>query len=86
MTNVIELTQAAVEVPADVSPRSTGPAVYTVKQVAALLQLNLGGTYALIRAGDIPAKKLGARWVIPIHRFHAWLDAQADPAPAAKSA
>ncbi len=54
-------------------------AVYTVKEVSTLLRLSLGGTYALIRAGEIPAKKMGARWVIPKKRFHAWLDEGAEP-------
>jgi excisionase family DNA binding protein len=49
-------------------------AVYTVPQVAQLLSLSLGGTYALVRSGAIPARKIGARWVIPKGRFHAWLD------------
>jgi excisionase family DNA binding protein len=49
-------------------------AVYTVAQVALLLDLSLGSTYTLIRAGEIPAKKMGARWVIPKRRFHLWLD------------
>jgi excisionase family DNA binding protein len=55
-------------------------AVYTVKEVAGLLRLSLGSTYALIREGEIPAKKMGARWVIPKRRFHAWLDECAGPA------
>lgn len=49
-------------------------AVYTVHEVAQLLSLSLGGTYQLCRSGDIPALKLGNRWVIPKRRFHAWLD------------
>jgi excisionase family DNA binding protein len=48
--------------------------VYTVKEVSRCLRLSLGGTYALIRSGKIPAKKLGGRWVIPKRRFAAWLD------------
>jgi excisionase family DNA binding protein len=48
--------------------------VYTVKEVSQYLRLSLGGTYALIRSGEIPAKKLGGRWVIPKRRFTAWLD------------
>jgi excisionase family DNA binding protein len=46
----------------------------TVKEVAYLLTLSLGNTYELIRAGTIPAHRLGRRWVIPRARFHAWLD------------
>lgn len=49
-------------------------AVYTVAEVAALLDLSLGSTYALIRSGEIPARKMGGRWVISKRRFHAWLD------------
>ena len=49
--------------------------VYTVKEVSRYLRLSLGGTYALIRSGEIPARKLGGRWVVPKRRFAAWLDA-----------
>jgi excisionase family DNA binding protein len=49
-------------------------AVYSVKEVAEMLALNLGGTYTLIRSGEIPALKLGGRWIVPKARFHAWLD------------
>ena len=49
-------------------------AVYTVKEIARLLRLSLGSTYSLVRDGSIPAKKMGARWVISKKRFHAWLD------------
>jgi excisionase family DNA binding protein len=56
--------------------RAAGPelAVYTVAEVAVLLGLSLAGTYALIRSGEIPAKKMGGRWIIPSGRFHSWLD------------
>jgi excisionase family DNA binding protein len=63
-----------------------GGAVYTVKEVSQYLRISLGGTYALIRSGEIPAKKLGGRWVIPKRRFTAWLDscAREPAAPAAR--
>lgn len=68
--------------PLPTRPTSTHPgqpaeherAVYTVAEVAHLLTLSLGATYAMVRSGDIPARKIGARWVIPKHRFHTWLD------------
>jgi excisionase family DNA binding protein len=53
-------------------------AVYTVKEVAELLSLSLGGTYQLVRDGTIPALKLGGRWVVPKKRFHTWLDGLTD--------
>jgi excisionase family DNA binding protein len=63
-----------------VSPRSGvgadgDRAVYTVREVAHLLSLSLGVTYALVRSGEIPARRLGGRWVIPRARFRQWLDA-----------
>jgi excisionase family DNA binding protein len=45
--------------------------VYTVAEVAKLLRLSPGSTYALVRNGTIPAKKLGSRWVISKARFRA---------------
>ena len=54
----------------DVSDRDA----YTVMEVAALLGLSRGGTYALIQSGQIPARRAGHRWIIPKRRFHAWLD------------
>jgi excisionase family DNA binding protein len=52
--------------------------VYTVAEVARLLRLSPGSTYALVRNGTIPAKKLGSRWVISKTRFRAWLDDRED--------
>jgi excisionase family DNA binding protein len=49
-------------------------AVYSVAEVARLLSLSRGGTYELVRSGEIPAVRLGRRWVVPKQRFHAWLD------------
>ncbi|GAA3962844.1 helix-turn-helix domain-containing protein [Actinoplanes auranticolor] len=83
MTNVIPLSNDA----ASDRPRPGAAATYTVKEVAALLRLSLGGTYQAIRAGEIPAKRIRGRWIVPVHRFHAWLDAQDnDPASAQPAA
>ena len=51
-----------------------GRAVYTVAEVSHLLSLSRGSTYAMVRTGDIPSKKIGSRWVIPKDRFHHWLN------------
>lgn len=59
----------------NVIPLATNRAVYTVPEVAQLLSLSRGTTYAMIRRGEIPARKIGDRWVIPKSRFNAWLDA-----------
>lgn len=88
-SNVIPLPRRALD-PANPPTDNSGPlapvgrAVYTVKEVAYLLSLSLGSTYALIRSGDIPARKMGGRWVVPRRRFEEWLnnlpDASNDPA------
>jgi excisionase family DNA binding protein len=80
MPDVITRTHDATEIPSTSRPRPASKVTYTVKEVAAMLRLNLGGTYQLIRTGQIPAKRLGNRWVVPVHRFHAWLDTQEDEA------
>lgn len=68
MSNVVPLR------PDMPSPLSE-PVVYSVAQVAELLNLSLGLAYALVRDGTIPARKLGSRWVIPRAAFHTWLNA-----------
>ncbi|MEV6368700.1 helix-turn-helix domain-containing protein [Micromonospora musae] len=54
-------------------PAPVARAVYTVAETAHLLSLSLGSTYALVRSGEIPAIKLGGRWLIPKGRLHRWL-------------
>jgi excisionase family DNA binding protein len=73
-SNIIPLpnTQPAPDVAIDLPIPDR--AVYTVKDLAYLLSLPLGATYALIRSGDIPASRLGRRWVMPRRRFEEWLD------------
>jgi excisionase family DNA binding protein len=50
--------------------------IYTVREAAAALGISTGLAYELVQAGQIPAKRLGRRWVIPRARFHAWLNDQ----------
>ena len=54
------------------------PLTYTVEEVAQLLSLSRGITYASLRDGTIPAERVGRRWVISRRRLHAWLDGLAD--------
>ena len=48
--------------------------IYTVPQAATRLGISTGLAYELVRAGRIPAKRLGRRWVVPRQLFHAWLN------------
>jgi len=50
------------------------PATYTVDEVAALLGISRGVAYQCVNDGEIPAKRIGRRWVIPRAVFTAWLD------------
>jgi excisionase family DNA binding protein len=54
--------------------RSTESLTYTVDQVATLLGIARGVAYESVRSGEIPATRVGRRWLIPRKRFHAWLD------------
>ena len=44
-----------------------------MRQVSAALGIYLAITYELIRNGEIPAKRVGRRWLDPRDAFHAWL-------------
>ncbi len=48
--------------------------IYTVPQIATRLGINAGLAYELVRTGEIPAKRLCRRWVVPRELFHTWLN------------
>ncbi|MGE3795985.1 MAG: helix-turn-helix domain-containing protein [Dehalococcoidia bacterium] len=54
--------------------RIVEPLTYTVEEVAALLGIARGVAYESVRTGEIPATRVGRRWLVPRRRFHAWLD------------
>jgi len=49
-------------------------ATYTIAEVCALLGISRATAYAMLRAGAIPARRLGTRWIIPRHRLDTWLN------------
>ena len=51
---------------------------YTVPEIAALLGISRATAYAMLRAGEIPARRIGSRWIIACRRFNAWLDGESD--------
>ncbi|MGC4903116.1 helix-turn-helix domain-containing protein [Micromonospora echinospora] len=71
-------TASRLDLPGRILRTSDTRVVYSVREVARLLSLSLGSTYALVREGQIPARKLGGRWVIPKKRFHDWLNETAE--------
>jgi excisionase family DNA binding protein len=62
---------------ADAMVIDTNRLIYTVEEVAYLLNLSRGIAYQHVRDGVIPAERVGRRWLIPRKRFHAWLDGRA---------
>ena len=65
--------------------RGGGPATYTVPDVARLLGTGTAVVYRMRRAGDIPARRIGDRWITSRRQFHAWLDGDDQPAATATS-
>ena len=49
------------------------PLVYSVDEVAKLLRMSRGAAYQAVRAGEIPAIRVGRLWLIERESFHAWL-------------
>lgn len=47
---------------------------YSIAEVAATLAVPPATVCAWARAGLIPARKVGRRWVIPRRRFDTWVD------------
>lgn len=54
--------------------QTTCKQTYTVEEAAEILGLGKTLTYNLVRVGKIPAIKCGKRWIIPVERFHSWLN------------
>ena len=55
--------------------KATGRAVYTAKEVAELLGINLPATYSLLKQRGFPAIRVSPRRiVVPKAAFHRWLD------------
>ena len=71
------MAQSTLEAAAESDVRR-GPAraTYTVPEVAALLGISRATAYALLRTGDIPARRIGSRWIIACRRFDLWLDGE----------
>ena len=58
-----------------------GPAVYTVREVAALLRKQPNQVYEAIARGELPALRLGRSILIPRVPFERLLEGNADAAP-----
>lgn len=52
------------------------PAVYRVKELAALLDMGERQVREALIRGEIPGVRIGGQWRTGQRAFHAWLDAQ----------
>lgn len=59
-------------------------ATYTVPEAASLLGISLGKAYEAVRAGTIPAIRVGRRFLIPRAAFERWLDLGSSAQPRAQ--
>jgi len=50
-----------------------GRDVLTVPEAADILSISVGSAYAAARAGEIPAIRVGRRFVVPVRRLAALL-------------
>lgn len=58
------------------------PAVVTPAEVAEVLGMRVGTVRAWLRAGTMPARRLGGTWIILKHEVIAWMaESAGEPAP-----
>lgn len=50
------------------------PLTYTVEQAAALLGVSRSAYYEAIKRGELPARRVGRRLVVPRAQLEAWLN------------
>jgi excisionase family DNA binding protein len=58
------------------SPMQPGRVTYTVAEVGVLLGISRATVYVLLKTGEIPARRIGSRWIIARYRFDAWLQSE----------
>lgn len=53
----------------------------SVQELAARLGISLPVAYELVKRPDFPSLRIGGRILIPVDRFHQWLDRQTGSDP-----
>lgn len=56
--------------------RESGRATISVEELSRLFGVSLGSARKAVRNGEVPALRLGVRWLIPVPRLLAMLGAQ----------
>lgn len=52
---------------------------YTIPETAALLGIGTRLAYELARKGELPARRLGTRWVVPVSALEQFLAETGEP-------
>lgn len=50
----------------------------SVPEAAKAIGLSAPNCYALIKAGKMPGKQVGKRWLVPVKALERWLESQDD--------
>ena len=58
----------------DLDDHAPEPIAWSVAQAARALGLSVDTTYKLIRAGRIPARRVGGRLLVPARRLTEWIN------------
>lgn len=58
--------------PADLAAALAGKVALSAPEAARALGLAEGTVRLLIRRGEIPAKRVGGRWIVPVRGLHEW--------------
>lgn len=56
--------------------KARGQATISVEEASRLLGISLGSARKAVRNGDLPALRLGARWLIPVPKLLVLLGAE----------
>jgi excisionase family DNA binding protein len=59
-------------------PSATETPTMTVEEAGALLGLSRGSAYEAVRRGEIPALRIGSRWIVPTVKVRAMLGLDAE--------
>lgn len=57
------------EAPSIAELKARGQATITVEETAELLGVSLGSARKAVRNGEIPALRLGSRWLVPVPKL-----------------
>lgn len=46
----------------------------SVPEAAEMIGISVTRAYQLVRCGELPAKQVGRRWLVPVRKLEEWLE------------